>query len=131
MAVKGLLGWRINAGGRLERQRRDAPAHVTASALSWRTLPYRLVHTAGRLKRPAKTLGSGARNQQGLVHTRFGLRPPVSYAVAMHEDFVRILAMVRQGREQQTLLLRNLVDANTGELLEDHLWFTAGNGQRG
>src|ERR1700748_894734 len=90
-----LTQWRLRdcwaGGGRLERHRRDAPAHVTASALSWRTLPYRLVHTAGRPKRPAKTLGSGARNQQGLVHTRFGLRPPVSHAVAMCEGFVRIL----------------------------------------
>lgn len=36
-----------------------------------------------------------------------------------------------QGREQQTLMLRNLVDANTGELLDDHLWFTAGKWSEG
>jgi hypothetical protein len=56
------------------------------------------------------------------VHTRFGLRPPpVSHAVAMCEDSVRILAMVQPG---------TVIAAAGGEILIEAVGLDTGGKQR-
>ncbi len=71
------MGWRSER----ERAARTV-VYVTAPIPSLRILSYRLVHTSGAgPKIPRERWAAEARNLQGLVHTRFGLRSsPVSHA---------------------------------------------------
>ena len=53
----------------------------------------------GRPKKAAKTLGSEDQESAGFsAHPVHAEAPPVSRAMAMYEDFVRILAMVLEAQ---------------------------------
>ena len=88
-------------------------AHVAASTSSLRTLFYRLVHTMGRPKKAAKTLGSeDQESAEFSAHPIWAEVLQVSRAVAMCEDFARILAMVQPHRD---IDLKRFFESRHGE----------------